>query len=118
MKAILYDIEIVTDIIHGWKNTIREIYVSEYHMFINDKYCFICRSLKDKEERSKKIKNIVDIELDDDLVKDLFSSTIDYDKIKLQKESLQKSLWTALEKDQKTMHLKLDIADQTGLKEE
>jgi hypothetical protein len=41
MKIKRYSIEVTTDIIHGWKATIDEIYAPDADLFMNKETCFI-----------------------------------------------------------------------------
>ena len=41
MKILRYKIEVTTDVIHGWKSIIDEVYVPDADLFINKETCFI-----------------------------------------------------------------------------
>ena len=41
MKIKRYQIKITVDIVHGWTDTIDEVYVPEVDLFINRETCFI-----------------------------------------------------------------------------
>lgn len=93
MEAISYDIEVTTDILHGWKSTISEIYVPEFDIFINARACF----LGPDQERLNKAKNKTTIEVDSDLVKDLDASTRNYFHAKQKMSNLRERFNKGLE---------------------
>jgi len=95
MQAILYDIELVTDIFHGWKSIIKEIYIPKYNMFINEETCFI---LEHQEDRIDKAQNKINIDLDENLIKELAALIIKHDTIKLEKEKSHNFLWNSINK--------------------
>ena len=96
MEAIMYDIELTTDILHGWKSIIKEIHIPRYNMFINKEACFI---LEHQEDRIDKAQNKINIHLDEDLVKDLAALITKYDVVRLEKERSHNFLWNLIKEE-------------------
>jgi hypothetical protein len=57
MKTIIYDLQITTDIVHGWTNVIRELCVASLGLFINQECAFLLNK-KDTQSRLSKRKNV------------------------------------------------------------
>ena len=74
IEALVYDIEVTTDIVHGWTNTIKEIYIPNMGFYINKENCFFEKG----SSRLDMAQNKKPIEIDNDLVLRLYRSTEEY----------------------------------------
>ena len=73
MKAILYDVRIsesVMDYLHGEFQNIREIYIPEANIMVNKRNVQLLKS-KNRYSDGPSVKKIKDVEIVDDLVKQL-----------------------------------------------
>ena len=73
MKAILYDVSIsesVMDYLHGEFQNIREIYIPEANIMVNKRNVQLLKS-KNRYSDGPSVKKIKDVEIVDDLVKQL-----------------------------------------------
>jgi len=95
MEALLYDLEITTDIPHGWKKTIKEIYVPDFNIFINNEACFISVD----KVRLDKVKNKKFIEVDKTLIADIVKSIESREKIESKLRVYQDRLATHLKEE-------------------
>jgi hypothetical protein len=63
LTVVLYDLEVTTDIVHGWKKYITEYCVKELSLFINPEMCFISSTESDTKFRLSQAENIREVSI-------------------------------------------------------
>jgi len=88
MKAILYDMHIVTDIAHGWTDIIKEVCVKDLGLFVNEESAFLLSTHSEIDFRLASAQNKQEIEIDAELVERMLLTNAEFNRAyKNKKES-------------------------------
>lgn len=82
MDALIYEIEVTTDVLHGWKATIPEIHIPALGLYINEETCFLMDNPDSRVPGSTRVVKIKDVLLISKLInlKRLLENRRDLDK--------------------------------------
>ena len=80
MKAILYDMHIVTDIAHGWTDIIKEVCVKDLGLFVNEESAFLLSTHSEIDFRLASAQNKQEIEIDAELVERMLLTNAEFNR--------------------------------------